>query len=111
MHIDAVKRASCAMVILVVLPTVRGFAQELPLCTEQRVTYEPFDDHFASNLASESPAPTVVAAGEKRSLQQGTKYIMAKDPDYSKPGPWRIVVWIGSSGEAPTQMLTFLDHA
>src|SRR5690348_3830045 len=110
MHIGAAKKASCAIAILVALPTVRGFAQEHPLCIEQRVTYEPFDDHFASNLVSESPAPTIVAAGEKRFSQQGTRYITVRDPDYSKPGPWRTVVWIGSSGEAPTQMLTFLDH-
>jgi hypothetical protein len=33
------------------------------------------------------------------------------NPDYTQPGPWKTVVWIGSSGEAPRRVLTFLDHA
>jgi hypothetical protein len=87
-----------------------SFAQELPSCDDETVTYSKFDEHFAARMTVQSGSLSVPTVGEKQFSPQKTRWIIVSKPDTTKPGPWTTVVWVSRSRGGVSQKLTFIDH-
>jgi hypothetical protein len=110
MQTDAVRLVSTVVFTLALLIATVSFAQELPSCDSATVQYGPFDEQFAAKMTVQpGPAPrSAVIMGDKQFTRQHTRWMIARNPDYMKAGPWTTVVWIGSKDKL--LMLTFRDH-
>jgi hypothetical protein len=102
-----------SMTVFAVVALICGFsfAQELPSCDAENVTYEKFDEQFAGRMTIQSGPASSPAVGEKQFSPQKTRWITVREPDTTKPGPWTTVVWVRKSGDGVPQMLRFVDHA
>ena len=88
----------------------QSFAQDLPSCGDRSVTYSPFDEHFAANVAARAGPINALNVGEKQFSPQKTIWMTVNRPDYTKPGPWNTQVFIRTAKGGTPELLTFIDH-
>lgn len=103
------------MIVLLLFAPLPSFSQK-PMffeCRGRHVTYEPFDQHFATRIAVESLPPDTAGKGEEQFSPQHSRFLVVRRPDFKKPGPWATEVRISNTegGEAPLLLLSFTDHA
>jgi len=100
-------RLISTLILVVVVTTVGfSFAQELPSCSAENVTYSPFDKQFAARITARTIPASAPILGEKQFSPQRTRWlIVGSSPDYMKPGPWTTVVWLFKSGGGVPQMV------
>lgn len=112
----------CSWLIVVAFVVVAGsferlsaqITKDLRSCDPQNVTYSAFDASFADKIVVRKPRNSDLQAptGEKKFSPQRTRWLIIKEPDFMKPGPWATTVSISRLGsDSPTLELSLIDHA
>jgi hypothetical protein len=77
-------------------------------CEDLKIRYESMDPKFAARMIVD-PGSNIDPRGSAKESPQGTRWMLAPSPDYSKAGPWTTSIYIGGEGE-PTIKVTLRDH-
>lgn len=102
---------------VVAAPCERLCAQATPTvlnCDARKVTYSAFDASFGDKIVVRRTRRTdlLSAPSERKFSPQRTKWIVLKEPNFTKPGPWTTTVSVsGLSSDDPSLELSFVDHA
>jgi hypothetical protein len=77
-------------------------------CEDLKIHYQAMDPKLAARMTVD-PAADIEPRGNAKQSPQGTRWMLAPSPDYSKAGPWTTRIYIGGEGE-PTVKVTLHDH-
>jgi hypothetical protein len=86
-----------------------------PVCEDRLVRYVPLGEHARARITVEpvtATAPPSIIDGARHASPQGTRWLVAGEPDYARPGPWNTVLAVhGNPSGAELLRATFRDHA
>jgi hypothetical protein len=77
-------------------------------CEDLKIRYQAMDPKLAARMTVD-PTADIEPRGSAKQSPQGTRWMLAPSPDYSKAGPWTTSIYIGGEGE-PTVKLTLHEH-
>jgi len=108
---------SAAAVAVLALAVGRPAAPSPPVtpavCEDRLVAYSALGEHARTRIGLERTpqAAAPVGAGERRDSPQGTRWLVAVEPDYTRPGPWTTVLAVsGNPTGGELLRATFRDH-
>ena len=108
------QRSATPVIVLLLFAPVFSFSQKPKYaeCRGIHVTYEPFDQRFATRIAVQPSPDNAVGKGEKQFSPQHSRFLIVRSPDFSMPGPWATEIRIlNVEGDEAPLVLTFTDHA
>jgi hypothetical protein len=95
-------------------PTPTPFPVNPPVCEDRLVAYAPLGEHARARISIErrSGPPRLPAGPESRQQSpQGTRWLVAVEPDFTRPGPWVTTLAIGGNPTGGEMLrVTFSDH-
>lgn len=108
---------SAAAVAVLALAVERPAAPSQPVtpaaCEDRLVAYSPLGEYARARIGLERTprAAAPAGVGERRDSPQGTRWLVAVEPDFTRPGPWTTVLAVsGYPTGAELLRATFRDH-
>ena len=90
----------------------RPSSQGLLKCADAKVRYAPFDEAYSKRmvLKSVSDAENPPAGSKKDYSPERNMWLVAVEPDTTKPGPWSKSIYFGSDSNEEVWKLTVIDQ-
>ncbi len=102
------------LALLAAPPAPTPFPVNSPVCEDRLVSYAPLGEHARAriSIARQSAAPRPPAgAGSRQPSPQGTRWLIAVEPDFTRPGPWVTTLVIGGNPTGVEMLrVTITDH-
>jgi len=95
-------------------PTPTPFPVNPPACEDRLVAYAPLGEHARARISIERPPSGLrppLGSGARQESPQGTHWLVALGPDFSREGPWATTLTIGGNPSGGEMLrVTFSDH-